>query len=161
MVAETKSRLTAKEVPPERWHEILTMAALVQREARMEEDFYKASRVFNNRLDIGMALQSDATVTYWTGLYDSVSTTDADRADPDNPYNTYYYTGLPLGPISLPGDLAIDAALNPTVGDWLYFVAIDLRTGDTIFSNTYAEHLVAVDKWLSWCRESKENGAYC
>ena len=161
MVAETKSRLTAKEVPPERWHEILTMAALVQREARMEEDFYKASRVFNNRLDIGMALQSDATVTYWTGLYDSVSTTDADRADPDNPYNTYYHTGLPLGPISLPGDLAIDAALNPAVGDWLYFVAIDLRTGDTIFSNTYAEHLVAVDKWLSWCRESEENGAYC
>jgi UPF0755 protein len=108
-----------------------------------------------------MALQSDATVTYWTGLYDSVSTTDADRADPDNPYNTYYYTGLPLGPISLPGEVAMDAALNPAAGDWLYFVAIDLRTGETVFSNTFAEHERAVQRWLSWCRESEENGAYC
>ena len=69
MVEETKSRLTGLGVAPEQWHEVLTLAALVQREARATEDFYKASRVFTNRLDIGMALQSDATVTYWTGLY--------------------------------------------------------------------------------------------
>jgi len=161
MVEETKSRLTGLGVAPEQWHEVLALAALVQREARATEDFYKASRVFTNRLDIGMALQSDATVTYWTGLYDSASTTDADRADPDNPYNTYYYTGLPLGPISLPGEVAMDAALNPAAGDWLYFVAIDLRTGETVFSNTFAEHERAVQRWLSWCRESEENGAYC
>lgn len=161
MVDETKQRLVQAGVAENDWHRVLTMAGLLQREARMEDDFYKASRVFYNRLDIGMALQSDATVTYWTGLYDGVSTSDADRADESNPYNTYVYTGLPPGPISLPGDIAIDAAVNPAVGDWLYFVAVDLRTGDTIFSETYAEHLVAVDQWLSWCRESEENGAYC
>jgi UPF0755 protein len=161
MVQEMKNRLAAAGVAEADWHRILTMAALVQKEARLTEDFYKAARVFYNRLDITMPLQSDATVTYWTGLYDGVSTSDADRADDANPYNTYVFTGLPLGPISLPGEVAIDAALNPVAGDWLYFVAIDLRTGDTVFSNTYAEHLVAVDIWLNWCRESEENGAYC
>ena len=161
MVEETKSRLTQAGVAESDWHRVLTMAGLIQREARLEEDFYKAARVFYNRLDVGMALQSDATVTYWTGLYDGVGTSDADRADESNPYNTYVFPGLPPGPISLPGDIAIDAAVNPAVGDWLYFVAIDLRTGETVFSNTYAQHLVAVDQWLSWCRESEENGAYC
>lgn len=137
------------------------MAGLVQKEARKTEDFYKAARVFYNRLDIDKALESDATITYWTGLYDGVTTTDADRDDAGNPYNTYLFRGLPLGPISLPGDVAIDAALNPAQGDWLYFVAIDMRTGDTVFSATYAEHLVAVDRFRNWCRESEENGAYC
>ncbi|MDA8579376.1 endolytic transglycosylase MltG [Pontimonas sp.] len=161
MVEETKTRLTQAGVAESDWHRVLTMAGLIQREARLEEDFYKAARVFYNRLDVGMALQSDATVTYWTGLYDGVGTSDADRADESNPYNTYVFPGLPPGPISLPGDIAIDAAVNPAVGDWLYFVSIDLRTGETVFSNTYAQHLVAVDQWLSWCRESEENGAYC
>ncbi|MCF8548479.1 MAG: endolytic transglycosylase MltG [Pontimonas sp.] len=161
MVDEMKSRLTAMGVPEDQWHEVLTLASIVQREARFEEDFYKASRVFTNRLDIDMPLQSDATVAYWTGDYTGVSTSDADRADTDNPYNTYVRTGLPVGPISLPGEQAIDAAMNPADGDWLYFVSVDLRTGETIFSETYAEHLRAVDQWLSWCRESEENGAYC
>ena len=161
MVEEMKSRLAQAGVAESDWHRVLTMAGLVQREARFEEDFYKAARVFYNRLEVGMALQSDATVTYWTGLYDGAGTSDADRADESNPYNTYVYPGLPPGPISLPGDIAIDAAVNPASGDWLYFVSVDLRTGETVFSNTYAQHLVAVDQWLSWCRESEENGAYC
>jgi len=161
LVEEMKSRLFAAGVAEEDWHRVLTMAGLVQREARKTDDFYKVARVFYNRLDIDMALQSDATITYWTGLYEGASTTDADRDDSGNPYNTYLFRGLPPGPISLPGDVAIDAALNPAQGDWLYFVSIDLRTGDTVFSPTYAEHLVAVDLWRSWCRESEENGAYC
>lgn len=161
LVEEMKSRLRAAGVAEEDWHRILTMAGLVQREARKTEDFYKVARVFYNRLDIDMALQSDATITYWTGLYEGAGTTDADRDNTGNPYNTYQIRGLPPGPISLPGDVAIDAALNPAQGDWLYFVSVDLRTGDTVFSPTYAEHLVAVDRWLSWCRESEENGAYC
>jgi UPF0755 protein len=137
------------------------MAALIQREARFDDDFYRVSRVFFNRLDVNMPLQSDATVTYWTGEYGSAGTSDDDRADGDNPFNTYVYTGLPPGPISLPGELAIDAALNPVDGEWLYFVSVDLRTGETVFSETYNQHLRAVDQWLEWCRESDENGAYC
>lgn len=161
MVEEMKNRLSSAGVAQEDWHEVLTMASLIQREARFDEDFYRVSRVFTNRLDISMPLQSDATVTYWTGEYGSAGTSDADRADEGNPFNTYVYTGLTPGPISLPGDLAIDAALNPAEGDWLYFVSVDLRTGETVFSVTYADHLRAVEQWLSWCRESDENGAYC
>jgi UPF0755 protein len=161
MVDEMKSRLDTAGVPEEQWHETLTMAALIQREARFDDDFYRVSRVFYNRLDVAMPLQSDATVTYWTGEYGSAGTSDDDRADADNPFNTYVYTGLPPGPISLPGELAIDAALNPVEGEWLYFVSVDLRTGETVFSETYNQHLRAVDQWLEWCRESDENGAYC
>jgi len=161
MVEEMKSRLESAGVAEEDWHETLTLPALIQREARFDDDFYRVARVFTNRLDINMPLQSDATVTYWTGKYESVGTSDADRADGGNPFNTYVYTGLPPGPISLPGELAINAALEPADGNWLYFVAVDLRTGETVFSDTYQQHLRAVEQWLSWCRESEENGAYC
>jgi UPF0755 protein len=161
MVEEMKDRLEAAGVPQEQWHETLTTASLLQREARFEDDFYKVSRVIANRLDITMPLQFDSTVTYWTGEYGSAGTSDADRADGENPFNTYVYTGLPPGPISLPGDLAINAALNPAEGGWLYFVSVDLRTGETVFSETYAQHLRAVEQWLTWCGESDENGAYC
>ena len=161
MVDEMKSRLTSAGIPEEQWHETLTMAALIQREARFDDDFYRVSRVFTNRLEVNMPLQSDATVTYWTGDYGTAGTSDADRADESNPFNTYVYPGLPPGPISLPGELAIDAALNPADGEWLYFVSVDLRTGETVFSETYAQHLRAVEQWLAWCRESEENGAYC
>lgn len=161
MVREMVSRLEAAGVAEADWHQVLTMAGLIQREARFEQDFYKVSRVFANRLEAGMPLQSDATVTYWTKLYDGAGTTDADRADEDNPYNTYVISGLPPGPISLPGELAIDAAINPVEGPWLYFVSVDLRTGETVFSETYAEHNRARDQWLEWCRASEENRAYC
>lgn len=161
MVDEMRARLAAAGVAEENWHEVLTLASLIQREARFEEDFYKVSRVFTNRLEVNMPLQSDATVTYWTGNYDQAGTSDADRADENNPYNTYVYPGLPPGPISLPGELAIEAALSPAEGEWLYFVSVDLRTGETVFSETYQQHLRAVEQWLAWCRESEENGAYC
>lgn len=161
MVAEMGSRLRTLGVPEDEWHEILTMAGLIQREARFEEDFYKVSRVFYNRLDINMPLQSDATVTYWTGLYDGAGTSDADRADTGNPYNTYQMRGLPPGPISLPGEVAIKAALAPVEGPWLYFVSVDLRTGETVFSQTLAQHERAAAQWIEWCRASEANGAYC
>jgi len=161
MIAEMQSQLRKLDIPEDQWHEIVTMAGLIQREARLEEDFYKVSRVFYNRLDINMPLQSDATVTYWTGLYDGAGTSDADRADTSNPYNTYQIRGLPPGPISLPGETALKAALNPVDGPWLYFVSVDLRTGETVFSQTLAEHERARAQWIQWCRASEENRAYC
>jgi len=122
---------------------------------------HKIARVFQNRLDQGMRLQSDATVAYGTGHTDRVTTTDAERADAGNPYNTYAHDGLPVGPIGLPGDAAIDSALYPTAGPWLYFVAVNLKTGETVFSTTVAEHNAAVKQWQAWCRASPENAAYC
>lgn len=129
-------------------HKVLTLASIIQKEARQTPDFYKVSRVFQNRLDIGMPLQSDATVSYGSGGT-TVTTTDAERANP-NGYNTYVHTGLPIGPIGGAGSLAIDAALHPVAGSWLYFCAINLKTGETVFSTTIAEHAAAVAKFQAW-----------
>lgn len=147
--------------PENRWSTIV-LAALVQREAGLHDDYYKVARVFLNRLDPAQwhsgLLQSDATVAYGTGQTHRVTTTDAERADPNNPYNTYVHPGLPTGPISNPGDLAIDAALHPADGPWLYFVTWNLDTGETIFSTTAEEHEAAVAKWLAWMDEHPEYG---
>lgn len=129
-------------------HRVLTLAALVQREGRSSQDFAKMARVFLNRIDSGMHLQSDATVSYGVGS-NTVSTTAAQRAD-DNPWNTYLHAGLPVGPISAPGRAAIQAALNPASGNWLFFCTINLETGETEFTATYAEHLKSVAKWQAW-----------
>jgi UPF0755 protein len=135
-------------------HRVLTLAGLVQKEARIEADFYKASRTFLNRIEVGMKLQSDATVSYGVNG-DTVSTSAADRAN-DNGYNTYLHPGLPIGPIGAPGRVAIDAALNPAVGKWLYFCTINLETGETVFSETFAEHEKAVALWQAWMKEHPE-----
>lgn len=135
-------------------HEVLTLASVIQKEARLKDDFYKVSRTFHNRLDIGMHLQSDATVSYGVGG-NTVSTSRADRAN-QNGYNTYLYAGLPVGPISAPGSLAIDAALNPAAGKWLYFCTINLETGETVFSETWAQHEKAVTQWQAWMKDHPE-----
>lgn len=140
------------QIPASKVHKVLTMAGLIQKEARLEADFYKVSRVFSNRLAKGMKLQSDATVSYGTNGT-TVSTSAAQRAD-DNPYNTYLHAGLPAGPISSPGSVAIDAALNPVAGDWIYFCAVNLATGETVFSSTYAQHEIAVAQWRAWMKEN-------
>jgi UPF0755 protein len=141
---------------------VVTLASIVQRESGPSvSDMHKIARVFQNRLDQGMRLQSDATVAYGTGHTDRVTTTDAERADAGNPYNTYAHNGLPVGPIGLPGDDAIDSALHPTPGPWLFFVAVNLKTGETVFSTTAAEHNAAVKQWQAWCHASPENAAYC
>jgi UPF0755 protein len=129
-------------------HRVLTLASIIQKEARLSADFFKVSRTFLNRLKLGMPLQSDATVSYGSGGT-TVTTTDAERANP-NQYNTYVHKGLPVGPISAPGHHAIDAALHPATGKWLYFCAINLATGETVFSTTIAQHEVAVAKFRAW-----------
>ena len=145
----------------ERWSTIV-FASLIQREAGLRDDYYKVSRVFLNRLDPAQwdsgLLQSDATVAYGTGKTHLVTTTDAERADADNVYNTYAHPGMVIGPISNPGDLAIDAALHPVDGSWLFFVTINLDSGETAFSTTVEEHDAAVIVWQNWMREHPEYG---
>ena len=152
---------TAGVAPADRWKTIV-MASLIQREAGLRDDYFKVARVFYNRLDPAQwdsgLLQSDATVAYGTGNTHLVTTTDAERADAANTYNTYVHPGLPVGPISNPGDLAIDAALHPADGTWLFFVTWNLDTGETIFSTTVDEHDAGVAKWLAWMDEHPEYG---
>jgi UPF0755 protein len=166
MVDRTFESLDAAGVDPDERHRVLTVASLVQREAGTAEDFGKVARVVHNRLDDGMMLQFDSTSHYgWQVSHGeeptgSVFTTDSERAH-DNPWNTYAKTGLPAGPIAAPGDAAIEAALNPTDGDWLYFVAVNLETGESVFSSTLAEHNRAVEQLAAWCAESDANAEYC
>jgi UPF0755 protein len=145
-----KQELDSLGVPEEKIHETLTLAGLVQREGRSADDFAKMARTFLNRVDVGMHLQSDATVSYGVNSK-TVSTTAAQRAD-DNPWNTYKYSGLPAGPISAPGAAAIKAALDPASGNWLFFCTVNLETGETEFNETYAGHEVSVAKWQAWMR---------
>lgn len=161
MVDETFSRLDALGVAPaDRFH-ILTLAGLVQKESGpSEEDMRKIARVFLNRVAADMPMQSDATVAYGAGITGTVWTTDEERADASNPYNTYVHLGLPPGPISNPGEAAIKAAISPAEGTWLYFVAVNLETGETIFSDTYEEHEVAVKQMQDWCAVPA-NASYC
>ena len=154
MVDRTEAELAQYEISLKDSFEVVNMAALIQSEAKLKDDFFKVSRVFQNRLDIGMMLQSDATVNYGTNGK-TVTTTDAQRAD-KSPYNTYVYTGLPAGPISNPGELAIEAALRPADGDWLFFVTVNLKTGETKFSETLAEHERAAQEFYAWLRENPE-----
>ncbi|ROQ41049.1 UPF0755 protein [Frondihabitans sp. PhB188] len=152
MVDTMETHLTDAGVPKSKWEHTIIFASLIQREAGLAADFPKVARVFQNRIDQGMLLQSDATVAYGAGSTDRVTTTDAERADASNKYNTYVHKGLPVGPISNPGDIAIQAAVKPATGSWLYFVTVNLDTGETVFSNTYAEHQQAVAKFQSWLR---------
>jgi UPF0755 protein len=158
LVDETVKRLESKGVAPDDFHNVLTIASILEREARLEDDFYKVSRVIANRLAPGSGvprLQMDSTVTYWEETFDTVWTTDAARANADNPYNTYYYEGLPAGPIALSGDLALDAALNPAEGPWLYFVTWNMATGETLFSTTLREH----ERFIALGKECRDDEA--
>ncbi len=142
---------------------VLTLASVIQREAGSNlDDFPKISRVFLNRLDIGMKLESDATVAYGTGNTHTVWTTPEERADASNLYNTYANTGLPIGPIGNPGDVAIRAAMSPAEGDWLFFMPVNLETGETVFSATFEEHQQAVQQLADWCTVHRaEGGTRC
>lgn len=156
MVDRTFAALDQAGVPVADRHRVLTLAALIQREAGpIAEDFYKVSRVFTNRLETpGWKLESDATVSYGTGNTDTINTTQAERDDASNPYNTYANAGLPIGPIGAAGDVAIDAALHPADGPWFFFVVVNLDTGETAFSTTFDEHQAAVAQLAQWCRST-------
>jgi UPF0755 protein len=128
--------------------QVVTIASIVQAEARLDEDFGKIAQVVYNRLAAGLPLQMDSTVAYANGVF-TVFTTDEQRAV-DSPFNTYRVTGLPPGPINSPGEQALEAALDPTPGPWLYFVTVDLDTGETKYSTTFAEHEANVAELQRW-----------
>ncbi|MFZ8757366.1 endolytic transglycosylase MltG [Microbacterium sp. HMH0099] len=164
MVDRTVQSLDTAGVPVDDRERILTVASIIEREARFSEDFYKVSRVIENRLDPSNQetfgkLEMDSTVQYGAGEMASGSVSTSEEArNSDNPWNTYMYPGLPKGPIANPGDQAIDAALKPADGPWLYFVTVNLNTGETVFTSTYSEHLKAVDQWRAWCADNPDAG---
>jgi UPF0755 protein len=123
--------------------QVLTMASIIEKEAKADKERPLVSAVFRNRMRLKKRLESCATVRYaldkWTGpLYNK------DLLRP-SPYNTYQNFGLPPGPICSPGLASIEGALHPAVTDALYFVVAG--DGTHIFSKTYEQHLAAVARY--------------
>jgi UPF0755 protein len=133
-------------MPPEELNKLVILASIVEREYRIDEEAPLMAGVFKNRLDIGMALQSCATVEYVITEIQGkphpevLSTRDTEIRDP---YNTYIRPGLPPGPIASPGEIALRAALNPAKSGYLYFRLADQDSGRHYFSLTLDDHIKA------------------
>ncbi|WEV64742.1 endolytic transglycosylase MltG [Bifidobacterium sp. ESL0732] len=139
IVDKRVARLNDLKVPTGTEREtILNMASIAESEVNRSEYYGKVVRVIMNRLNQGMALGMDSTVAYGANVKPS-DLTDAMLNDASDPYNTRINKGLPPTPISSPGDEAIQAAMNPTPGNWLYFVTTNLQTGETKFVTTQDE----------------------
>lgn len=124
------------------YYEILTLASVVEREAKMDNERARIAGVFMNRLDIEMPLQACATVIYAKseGAYDMEEVLYSDL-EVQSPYNTYKNSGLPVGPICNPGKLAIEAVLNPESHSYLYYHTDEnKKDGSHIFTESYSEH---------------------
>ncbi len=125
--------------------EVIVLASIVEKEAGHKDDMKKISSVFQNRLEIGKALESDATINYITNSGRAQSTYEDLKVE--SPYNTYKYSGLPPGPISNPGIDAIKAVIYYEKTDYFYFLT---KKDDNmaVFSKTYQEHLKNKNKYL-------------
>lgn len=127
-------------------YEALIMASIIEKETALESERALISGVFTNRLKLGMRLQTDPTVIYGIGeAYDGNITRK--HLKTATPYNTYIHRGLPPGPICLPGEAALKAALNPETTKALYFVATGGGDGAHYFSASLKEHNKAVKKY--------------
>jgi UPF0755 protein len=124
-------------------YEVVIIASMIEREARVPEDRPKIARVIYNRLEQGMALEIDATVQYALGDWEPILIADREV---DDPYNTYLHAGLPPGPIASPGTASLEAALVPADGPWIYYVVIDAE-GHHAFTDSYQEFLRLVDRY--------------
>lgn len=129
-------------------YEIVIIASLLEGEGQ-PRDFAKVARVVYNRLAEPMPLQFDSAVNYGLGIVDVLLTTELLNTPTD--YNVYLNPGLTPTPINNPGALALEAALNPENGDWLYFITTDLLTTETKFTQSYEEFLVFKDELLAFC----------
>jgi UPF0755 protein len=135
-------------------HELMTVASLVEAEGRGGVTD-KIARVIYNRLETTGyptfgKLEIDATVNYALGRSLVAIPTSEDLLV-DSPYNTYQNIGLPPGPIEAPGDAAIEAASNPADGDWLFYVTVNLETGQTKFTESYDEFLQFKQELRDYC----------
>ena len=117
--------------------QVITMASLVQAEGGRLSDYPKIARVIDNRLAQGIPLQLDSTVLYGLNTY-GILASDA-QLNSSSPYNTYRHKGLPPGPIDSPGDAAIQAVLHPAAGNWIYFVTVNPKPGETLYTSSPAQ----------------------
>lgn len=133
-------------------NQLLTIASIVQAEGDAK-DYAQVSRVIRNRLMIGMPLQMDSTVHFVKGVRGQIFLSTQSTLI-NSPYNTYKRYGLPPGPIGSPGVSAMNAALKPAVGDWLFFITV--APGDTRFTNSIEEF----NSWKILYEKNRKAGAF-
>jgi UPF0755 protein len=153
MVATTIRILDERGVEPEDRVRILTIASLVEKEAKLDEDRPMIAGVIYNRLEIDQQLEFDSTVKYLSpseGVF-----TSADERSIDSPYNTYRNTGLPPGPIAGPGAASIEAAINPEDHNYTFFVTVNLYTGETAYAENFLDHQKNVKILQEWYAENE------
>src|SRR5690606_3491323 len=138
MVSQTVMKLDELGVAPADRESVLNKASLIEREAKYAPDRPKMARAIENRLATDMALQIDAAVAYGLDKPGTALPRD-DTRNPDNPYNTYVHKGLPPTPIASPGADSLAAVVNPEPGDWIFWTAVNLETGETKFAVTWDE----------------------
>lgn len=126
-------------------HEIITLASMIEKETGFDSERKLISAVFHNRLRKGMRMECDPTVIYGIGpdFDGNIRKKDINTL---TPYNTYRVSGLPPGPIANPGKNSIEAALNPSDVDYLFFVS--KGDGRHVFSEDYKEHIRAVNRYI-------------
>lgn len=132
-------------------HDVIILASLIERETGVERERDVIARVFYNRLDRGMLLQTDPTCVYGEEMYDRRPTPEACR-DENNLYSTYVHHGLPPGPIATPTASSIAAALSPSedpeAQNYLFFVSRADGSGRHYFSTNYRDHREAIERYL-------------
>jgi UPF0755 protein len=137
--AAARAKALGRTVP-----EVVTVASLIEREGKTDEDRPLIASVIYNRLRLGMPLEVDASIEYvFPEHHDVITKRDLEI---DSPYNTYRHTGLPPTPIANPGKAALDAAFRPAKSDYLYYVA--KPDGHSAFAKTLQEHNANVARYL-------------
>jgi UPF0755 protein len=137
--ADARARALGRTVP-----EVVTIASLVEREAKADDERALMAGVYYNRLRLGMPLEVDATIEYVFPAHHSVITKR--DLEIDSPYNTYLHAGLPPTPIANPGKASLDAAFAPRASDYLYYVY--RGDGHHAFARTLAEHNANIERYL-------------
>lgn len=142
--------------------EVVSLAAIVQKETAKVEERPRVAGVYLNRLKAGMLLQADPTVIYalkrQSGDFDQVikRVLYADL-EVDSPYNTYKYPGIPPGPITMPDISSINAVLNPELHDYYYFVADVTNFGYHKFAKSLAQHNLNKAEYVRWINSQGVN----
>jgi UPF0755 protein len=137
--ASARAKALGRTVP-----EVVTIASLIEREGKVDEDRPLIASVIYNRLRLGMPLEVDASIEYtFPEHHDVITKRDLQI---DSPYNTYRHTGLPPTPIANPGKAALDAAFRPAKSDYLYYIA--KPDGHSVFAKTLQEHNANVERYL-------------
>lgn len=147
VVKEYRDRINEMEVTVD---DIVTLASIVEWEAKVDSEKTKISGLYWNRLNRGMRLQADPTVNFAIGERRRLYHRDYEY---QHPYNTYLYRGLPPGPITNPSLSSIKAALFPAEHDYIYMVSAPGGDGTHVFSETYAEHRQNTREWQQWIRK--------